>query len=445
MATDPIRRIREREHAVPVTFGIREALGDLAQLPPSLDVPYLTVTMDWTPLGDDPGREPPPEPRRSEARARRGEVGVSRRPARREFEREAQRIVDEHGPRGAAFESLSGDVERIVAFLDDELDPAAQGIFIVACAAHGVFEPFVFALPLETTVSAGPVPDLSSLAWLVDDHPAYAVLLADQHQATISKIRRAARGRSVRLESNDWPRRQQTGGLSQKRLQARADERVAAFARGIADETERTLDEADIDMLVLASDPVIGSALAAAFSRRVTDRVAGSVTLDIQATEAEVIAATRPLVEQVERDQELAAARAVASGVAGDGMAAAGASAVLRALQAGQVAMLVIVDDFAETGWADYGLGVYGVGPIPGAHPAGGDVAGIVPVALEEEMIRLAVRTGAEIEIVHTSVPFDETTEDAIPPAGSPPPRSEAAAVLDEFGGVGALLRYVTT
>jgi hypothetical protein len=59
MATDPIRRIRERGHEIPLTFGVRDALSRLAHLPPSLDVPYLTVSLDWTPEGTDPGREPP--------------------------------------------------------------------------------------------------------------------------------------------------------------------------------------------------------------------------------------------------------------------------------------------------------------------------------------------------------------------------------------------------
>ena len=35
-----------------------------------------------------------------------------------------------------------------------------------------------------------------------------------------------------------------------------------------------------------------------------------------------------------------------------------------------------------------------------------------------------------------------DTAEDGIPQPGSAPPRSEAAAVMDEFGGVGALLRF---
>jgi peptide subunit release factor 1 (eRF1) len=156
-----------------------------------------------------------------------------------------------------------------------------------------------------------------------------------------------------------------------------------------------------------------------------------------------MIEATLPLVTQVERDQELATARAVAAAVSANGRGAAGAPAVLRALQAGQVATLVIVDDFAEAGWADYGHDTYGVGAVPATHPTGGDPAKLVPVALEEELIRLANRTGAEIEIIHSSVPFDD--EAGIPEPGSPVPRSEAATMLDELGGVGALLRFTLT
>lgn len=442
MATDPIQRVRARTHDVPLTFGVREALAALAALPPSLDVPYLTVSLDWSPEGANPGRVTPPEARRSEMRARRGEVGASRRPSRREFERVMEQLLSDYGPRGEAHESLSRDARRIAAFLDEELDPAAQGVYIVACSAHDVFTPLALSVPLPTTVTAGATPALALLARIVDDYPAYAVLLADQHQATISKIRRAARGRSVRLESSDWPRKQQTGGLSQRRLQARAGERVAAFARGIAAETERTLDDAGIEMLVVAGDPVITSALAETFPRSVSERIVGTIALDIQTPEQAMIEATLPLVEQVERDNELAAAKSVANEVGADGRGAAGAGAVLRALQGGRVDTLVLVDDFAQDGWADYGRDVYGVGPVPERHPVGGEVSEIVPVALEEEIIRLALRTGAAIEIIHTDVPPEETDDAGIPPAGRPRPRSEAASILDPFGGVGALLRF---
>lgn len=442
MATDPIKRVRAQTHDIPLTFGVRDELAKLAAMPPSIDAPYLTVSLDWRPAGGDPGREPPPELRRSEMRSRRGETGPSRRPSRREFEREMEQALASLDPRGDAHASLSADADRIATYLDDELDPAAQGVFIVACSARDLFTPLAFAIPLPTTLTTGQTPALSLLARIVDDYPAYAVLLADQHQATISKIRRAARGRSVRLESSDWPRKQQTGGLSQRRLQARAGERVAAFARGIAEETERTLDDAGIDKLIVAGDPVITSALSEAFSQSVSARIIGSIALDIQSSEQEIIEATLPLVEQAERDEELETARGVAGEIQANGRGVAGAASALRALAGGRVAKLVMVDDFAEMGWADFGHEIFGAGPVPDTHPMGGDAAALVPIALEEELIRLALRTGAEIEIIHSSIGIEESANEGIPAAGSAPPRTEAATILDAYGGVGALLRF---
>ncbi len=78
-------------------------------------------------------------------------------------------------------------------------------------------------------------------------------------------------------------------------------------------------------------------------------------------------------------------------------------------------------------------------------HPAGGEVPDLVAVDLVEELIRLATRTGATVTIIHTAVPVEDTGEWVIPQAGTPPPRSDAATVLDSYGGIGALLRFTIT
>ena len=59
------------------------------------------------------------------------------------------------------------------------------------------------------------------------------------------------------------------------------------------------------------------------------------------------------------------------------------------------------------------------------------------------EVVRLAVQTGAEVEIVHTAVPGDEIDAENVPDASEGLPLSEAARALDEHGGVAAVLRYV--
>jgi hypothetical protein len=442
MATDPVQRVRTDVFDLPVTFGMRETMSRLAAMPPSLDAPYLTVTLDWRPEGSDPGRESTPDIARSERRARRGESGASRRPSRGEMERQIEQLLAAYGPRGAAFDSLSADAARIAVYLDEELDPAAHGVYIAACAARELFEPLTFALPLATSVAAAPTPRITPLVRFADDHPVYAVLMADQHEAVLSIVRRASRGTSVRLESSGFPRRQQTGGLSQRNFRNRAEERIAAFARAIVEETQRAMDEGNIEQLIVAGNEVMTSVLAAEFPDALSARIVDTIRLDRSASEQEMLDLTLPIVERAERGRELASVRAIADAVGAADRGAAGAVDVLRALQNHQVSELALVDDFAGDGWADYGRETYGVGPIPDVHPLGGEHSDLVVIDLPEELIGLAVRSGAEIEIVHSAVSADAGEEPVVPRAGEPAPRSEAATLLDGLGSVGALLRF---
>ncbi len=441
-ATDPIRRIRRIQHDVPLTYGVREALRELAELPSSPRVPYVTASLDWRPKGGDPGRLPPPELQRSQRRTLKDVEGSSRRPSRQIVERALDHLIAEYGPRGEAVDSLTVDRDRILAYLDDELDPSARGAFIVTCAAHDVFTPLALGIPMPTRVTAGETPSLFDLARIVDDHAAYAVLLLDQHETVLSIIRRAKLGRSVSLLSNDYPRHQQTGGMRQKRLQARAGERVAAFARGIADEVQRTLEEERVDWLVIAGDEVMTSALDETLHQTVKEKILETIRLDSTTSEDDLIATTLPLADAAERERELAMVRRLQDAIGADGRGMGGVAAVVKALQKGQVATLVIVDDFDAPGWADYTMDAYGAGPVPETHPLGGDVANLEPVELADKLIRLAVRTDAAIEIVKTSIDASDLPDEGVPAGGNGPARSEVAEDLDQLGGVGAMLRF---
>ena len=85
----------------------------------------------------------------------------------------------------------------------------------------------------------------------------------------------------------------------------------------------------------------------------------------------------------------------------------------------------------------------YGVWEPPRQHPAGGDAGDIVPVALGDVLLQLALGLDAEVELVQTIVPVEEDAE--VREAGMPFPRSEAAIALDAAGGVAALLRYAVS
>ena len=446
MATDPVQQIQELEHDTPLAQDLTATLSRLAVLPPSPEAPYLTVSLDWRPEGSAPGRFAPTEPKRSERRAPREEDGAPRRPAWQQLRRDLDETVNSYGPRGAAFESLTADMERLTTYLDEELDPAAQGIVVVACQHQGVFEPIPLDVPVVTGFSIGPIPSLRPLVHAAEDYPPYAILAADQREAFLWLMEGQTWDRGVQLEATGYPRKQQQGGWSQRRYQNRADERVEAFARTIAEETRRAFEEVNAPVryqyLIVAADEPMFTALNGEFHETIKERILGQLHLPIEANITEVTAAAEPLVEEAERQREIEAVQAVRDGAGAGGRGVAGAEDTLTALQTGQVMTLVMNDDFSQAGWADYTLPLYGVGSPPGEHPAGGDAASIVPTTVEDEAVRLALQIGADVELVRSAVPVGQEEQEQIPDADEPAPRSEAARSLDEMGGIGAILRY---
>lgn len=412
MVTDPVQQIARHEHESPLRLDVSAALTRLAALPSSVAAPYVTVCLDWRPDGTNPAN----------------------RPARRQFDEEADRLLaglDAHSP---AHDSVAPDIERIRTFLDEEMPAEAQGAYVVTCHARGVFEALPLGLPLPTQLHTAPTPSLGPLSRLADDHPTYAVLVADQRDATLYLIDQGTPRFDVEVEGTDFPRHQSQGGWSQKRYQTRADERIAHFATSVAEETRRTLSEIDAKALIIGGDEVITPALQNAFHQTVRARVVATIPIDIRSTPRQVIDATLPLAERAEREREAATIERLREAI--------GADAVMTALQTGQVMLLVLNDDFGSAGWADYTLPVYGAGEPPREHPAGGDVTNLVSIRLEAEAVRLAIQSDAEIEIVRTAVPVTARELEQVPDAASALPRAAAAIALDEMGGIGALLRF---
>ena len=442
--TDSTRAAPTVEREGPLARRLPETLRRLAELPPSADAPYLTVALNWRPQGERPGREPNIVP---EAAQRRGghekeRQGPVWRPSWEQTGRQLDDLLETLEPHSPAHTSLSADVKRIREALAEEVDPSAHGVFIVACSARDVFALLPVGLPLETSHSLGPTPALRELAQAIDDHPPYAILHADQREASLTFVSQGVALSELGLSERGNPHGTDEGQWSVQRHQRRADEQVEAFARHVAEQTRVALDEAGIHRLVVAADEPVASALHQEFHQTVKDRVIGNTHIQGVASVPAQIAETMPLVEQHEREREAQTVQQIEDNRGPGGTAVAGPEDVVAALLAGQVMTLVINDDFAGPGWADFEQSLVGAGDVPAEHPYGGDAAALVPVQLEQELIRLALQQDASLEIVATQVPVSSDELDHVPAAGQDRPRSGAAIQLDALEGVGAILRF---
>ncbi|HEX2282108.1 MAG TPA: Vms1/Ankzf1 family peptidyl-tRNA hydrolase [Thermomicrobiales bacterium] len=398
MATDPVESIQSEERQTPFSSNLQRRVRDLAHLEPSRTHQYLSAYIDWRPEGENPGV----------------------RPGKITLEHQLSKLRRDLHDAGADTREVEANAQKIIELVEDGIDPAVHGIFVLACDASNVFETVYMAIPMDTDVAIGPTPKLRQLAATIEDHPRFAVLHADQHDASLFVVNRASPQSELSMESNEYPRKQHQGGWSQRRFQARQDERLHHFAKAVAEEVRRVLSEEEISMLVLSVGEVFGSALNEEWHSSVKSMVVGEISHGPADTESEIIEKAQKVAEQAERNNAAENIKTFEDAVGSGNQGAAGPDDVLMALESGQVMTLLMASDFEATGWADFELGLYGTGDIPAEHPAGGDVENLTRIDLAEEFVRLGLSTGAEVEIV----------------------ASRTAASLHKHGGVGAILRY---
>ena len=81
---------------------------------------------------------------------------------------------------------LDRDMERITRYLENEVQPSANGVAIFACDAGELFETVQLDAPLnEHWLYVGDQPHLYPLARLASQYPRYAAVLADTNKTRI--------------------------------------------------------------------------------------------------------------------------------------------------------------------------------------------------------------------------------------------------------------------
>ena len=293
-------------------------------------------------------------------------------------------------PRGAAFDSVRADAARIERYLSEEAPSSAQGLALFACAARNLFEAVAAGVAFENQVTSAPVPDLFQLARLLDEQETAVVAVVDTNTARLFVTRTGFLDEVGGPDDKNtkYYRKVSLGGLNAARYQRHADERRAEFAREAAAEIQRVVQDEGAARVILAGDEVAIPLLRAALAPRVDALVQEVLRLHIRAPRNEVAAEIEPILARMEAEEEQALADQLIGAIRGSGLGVAGAEPTGRALEHGQVDVLLL-DPTAE-----------------------------LDEALRGEFVRLAVATGATVEIVENYEPFRQ------------------------LGGVGALLRY---
>ena len=315
----------------------------------------------------------------------------------------------------AARASLEADAERINAFLSENVERSANGLAIFACHGADLFETIQMTAPIDDHwLFVGPVPHLYPLARVNDQYPRYAALVVDTNAARLFVFSLGVTESQQEI-ANVKTRKTSMGGWSQARYQRHIENFHSQHMKEVVDVLDRVVREEAITRIVVSCDEIARPLLMEELPRHLADKVVDVVRMDMNAPEHEVLKtslhalrAKDATTDEERVEQMLGAWRA-------GGLAVVGAKDTLQALQMGQVEELLIAaspDVLRPAAGAPSGT----AGPVevetsaPSADPD--------RLKIADDLVTKAHATAARIRFI------------------------ENADLLQQVGGVGALLRF---
>ncbi|MGH9457797.1 MAG: Vms1/Ankzf1 family peptidyl-tRNA hydrolase [Thermoanaerobaculia bacterium] len=312
--------------------------------------------------------------------------------------------------------AIERGIRQIESYVEHDLQPETRGVAIFACPTEDIFIPLQLPVAVRPELSIGVRPHLRQLAAIRQRNPRVALAMVDAKYARLFALEFGRILSEIDLSDPDMPRRHDQGGWSQANMQRHVQDHIDRHHKEVADLVTRMADKAEFERFILSGQERNLANFRSFLPKRVEERVIGILHLDIRSGEEDVVDACRRIVEgdQLLRLRERLAQLEEASQSGGRG--ALGFAGVVDAVNQRRLARLVIGENASARGWRCTSCGTLGEA-IPVGCPACGEA--VATVELVEEFIAAAQRDDAEVDFV---------------PAG--------ATLIDESGGVGALLRF---
>lgn len=332
-----------------------------------------------------------------------------------------------YGENSPERESLDRDIERILRYLDNEVNPSANGVAIFACSAGELFEAVQLGAPIDHHwLYIGDQPHLYPLARLESQYPRYAAVLADTNSARILVFALGELVTSREVKGVKTKRTSQ-GGWSQARFQRHIGNFHMQHAKEVVDALDRLVQQEGITQILLAGDEVITPQLLGEMPKHLAEKVVDQLRVDTHAPLHEILQASlesmRRLDEQTDREKVDAAIGAYRAG----GLGVVGPEDTLDALVQGQVDELLIAANLRK---------------LQGAAAGG---ARSTAAAADTAIMEAAIETSTAGEAAQADPSDVRFADELVTKAKQTSARItfiEDPELLADYGGVAALLRF---
>lgn len=311
--------------------------------------------------------------------------------------------------------AMIGVSDRILRYIDEELEPATRGVAIFAAPGEELFEAIQLRVPVETSLRIDSRPHLRQLIAIREKHPHVIVFMADARSARIHRIEMGEIIETVTLEDETVPGRSDQGGWSQANFQRHVQDHIDHHHKSAAERLARMVEQRAPEAVLLAGQDRNVANVESFLPARVAERLLDPLHLDMRASGEEIIEAAEKRVGERRSDELSSQIDQIEALASAEGRAAVGFANVLRAANERRIDRLLVAGEAGGLGWKCSNCSMIGE-KIPLGCPSCGE--GVVTVDLIEQLI-------SSVHADNARVSFSDSHE-----------------VLDRHDGVAALLRF---
>jgi len=315
------------------------------------------------------------------------------------------------------------DMAAVGRFFDHEYDWSGRGVAIFSCAKEEFWRTYSLAVPVASGVTVARKPYIWPLAALVDAYGSYLVALVNRQGVRLllfgmgelqisdeyvgEDVRKLKKGRG----SSGGPGRRGGAPVSSRHEEGIAQRNI----RKAAKVTQRFCRKHKPQRLIIAGSEPTVARFREALSKSLQEKVIGSFSADVNASEPEIRERSLEILQHVEEERKTALVEAVFTAAAKGRGGVIRLADTLGAAHEGRVQTLVIARDYHQPGYQCRNCAYITDHSLEVCPFCGGEVAEISDAA--EALVTKMIEDGGKVEVV------DDHPK------------------IAEFG-VGALLRY---
>jgi peptide chain release factor subunit 1 len=352
------------------------------------------------------------------------DLDASHTPTPADVQSRTHALVDEAGKLAQAAQrnlsreqalALRADVERIRAYLEDDLDrEGTRGVAVFAASLDNLWQPLRLAAAVPDAVRVNSDLYLTPLVPLVASAETAIVAHVGRERGDLYRMHD---GRLVEVadRSEDQPRRHDQGGWSQANYQRHVDSLVHGHLRDVADELDRLRRRLGADAVVIAATDDLRAELTPLLSSGVNASLAGWMKAEAHATPSELQRLAAEVLDGWRGRKHMALLERWREDKGRGVRASAGWTETFEAASDGRIDVLLYSEGANQTAWRC---------PVCGRIQADSGTCPLDGTELEPHS------EGLDLAVHHTLA--HGGTALAVTPHHD----------LEPVGGVGALLRY---